>query len=243
MSMGLFISFEGGEGTGKSSQAKLLGDRLASQGYQVIGVREPGGTELGDYLREYLKATSKPLTVEAELFLFVAARSEMVRKVLRPALEMGKVVVADRYADSTTVYQGYGRRLPMRYVRNTNELATGGLWPQLTVLLDAPLEVTLARARAQTSLHDPLGGDQRSVPGQERAAESGLQRFEGAGEAFHRRIREGYLKLAKQEPERWLALDASQLVAVLAELVWQRVARLLAEQAATRLGTGRLPGL
>ena len=241
--MGLFISFEGGEGTGKSTQAKLLQERLIARGNQVVDVREPGGTELGTLLRGYLKATDKPLTPEAELFLFVAARSELVRRVIRPALEAGKVVVADRYADSTTAYQGYGRRVPMRFVNGANELATARLWPDVTVLLDVPPEVALARARVQTSLDDQRGDAQRLAAGQDRALESELQRFEAAGDAFHRRVRQGYLRLAKQGPGRWFVLDASLQVEALAEMVWQRVSGPLEEQAVAGSAPGRLPGL
>ena len=215
--MGLFVSFEGGEGTGKSTQAQLLQERLASEGYQVVAVREPGGTELGDYLRGYLKATDQPLTSEAELFLFVAARSELVRRVLRPALATGKVVVADRYADSTTAYQGYGRRLSLQYVRSANRTATGGLWPDLTVLLSLPPELGLDRARLT-----PL--DQRNAG---RVEDTNSRRFEETGLAFHRRIEKGYLELARGEPERWHIVDAMLPRHEVAGLVWQKVEPLL----------------
>ena len=242
--MGLFISIEGGDGTGKSTQVKLLCDRLTKQGQQVLSVREPGGTELGAYLRDYLKSTSKPLTPEAELFLFVAARSEVVRRVIRPALAAGNIVVADRYADSTTAYQGYGRRLPTRHVTSANQLATDGLGPDLTLLLDAPPEVTLARARVQTSLEDKRDEDQRVMDGLSRAKESGQQRFEIASASFHRRVREGYLKLAAKEPQRWAILDASLPEDALAELVWQRMEDLLSTRdVAPQSGEGRFPGL
>ena len=230
--MGLFVSFEGGEGTGKSTQARLLLERLAAQGYEAVDVREPGGTGLGSHLREYLKATDLPLTAQAELFLFVAARSELVRRVIRPALDAGKVVVADRYADSTTVYQGHGRRLPLRRVRSANSLATGGLWPDLTVLLDLPPEMGLDRARLT-----PL--DRRNAG---RPEDKDSRRFEEAGLAFHRRVRDGYLKLVSREPARWLALDAAQPVEALADQVWERVAGLLAGVAVLR-AKARLPGL
>ena len=188
--MSLFISFEGGEGSGKTTQAELLRDRLAAEGRRTLAVREPGGTELGDYLRTWLKATGKPITPEAELFLFTAARSEVVRGVIRPALKSGAIVIADRYADSTTAYQGYGRRLPLRAVRSANELATDGLWPHLTVLLDAPPKTTLHRVRLQSSLFD----DQTRPETKARTDEGISRRFEQEEEAFHRRVREGYLK-------------------------------------------------
>ena len=241
--MGLFVSFEGGEGTGKSTQAQLLQERLASQGYQVVAVREPGGTELGDYLRGYLKATDQPLTSEAELFLFVAARSELVRRVLRPALATGKVVVADRYADSTTAYQGYGRRLSLQYVRSANLTATGGLWPDLTVLLDGDPQLLLARASVQTLLEDSRTEADRERDGARRAPESGMQRFERAPTAFHTRVRAGYLKLAESEPERWHVLDATQAPTRIAELVWAEVSSRMAKAASQNRAGARLPGM
>jgi dTMP kinase len=220
----LFISFEGGEGSGKSTQARRLHDRLAAQGHGVTLVREPGGTELGEYLRRWLKTRNRPLTHQAELFLFVAARSEVVRRVIRPALAAGKVVITDRYADSTTAYQGYGRCLSKRVVRSANKMATGGLWPSLTVLLDAPPELALARAQVQASF-DVSGQIDRAG----RAQESGQRRFEDASAAFHQRVRAGFLALAAQEPRRWLVLDASQPEQTLAGRIWKRVAPLVAD--------------
>lgn len=242
--MALFISFEGGEGTGKSTQAKLLRARLVSQGYQVVDVSEPGGTELGLYLRDYLKATGKSLTYEAELYLFAAARSELVRRILRPALDSGKVVITDRYADSTTVYQGYGRRVPLRYINNANELATDGLWPDITFLLDAPLEITLGRARVQTQLGTTSDGESSRNLDKERLSEGHAQRFEKAAESFHQRIRDGYLKLANQESNRWLVLNADDPVDIIAEIIWQKVSDLLSlTETATLASNPRLPGM
>ena len=124
---GLFITFEGGEGVGKSTQARLLTERLRAAGRNVVPVHEPGGTPLGEYIRNWVKAQSAPLTSAAELLLFTASRAELVRRVIRPSLNDGAIVIADRYADSTTVYQGYGRQLPLRQVAEAaNALATGG---------------------------------------------------------------------------------------------------------------------
>ena len=233
--MGLFVSFEGGEGSGKTTQAALLVERLVAGSHRVEAVHEPGGTKLGAHLREYLKDTDRPLTPEAELYLFVAARSELVRQVIRPALEAGAVVVADRYADSTTAYQGYGRRLPLRSVRSANQLATASVWPDLTVLLDAPVELGLDRAR-------PAPLDQRHTG---RAGDGQERRFEEAPVAFHRRVRRGYLRLAAAEPERWAVLDASRPVQALAEEVWRLVAERLGQvrESAAGARARRLPGL
>ena len=206
--MGLFVSFEGGEGAGKSTQAALLLEHLVAAGHPSLGLHEPGGTPLGDYLREWLKATNRPLTAVAELLLFTAARAELVSSVIRPALNAEMCVVIDRYADSTTAYQGYGRRLPLRRVHAANELATGGLTPDLTVLLDAPVGASLARA---------LG----------RANDAGERRFEEADAAFHRRVRAGFRRLARRSPERWLTLDALRPANETHALVWERIELLL----------------
>jgi dTMP kinase len=240
--MSLFISFEGGEGSGKSTQAGILCDSLTGQGYRVVRVQEPGTTDLGNHLRSYLKSTNSPLTPEAEVFLFAAARSELVRRVALPALELGKVIVADRYADSTTAYQGYGRRVPLRNIRSANDLATAGRWPDITFLLDVPVDVGLNRARVQTSLDDDRDDSQRDRDGSKRAEESDEQRFESAGMAFHKRVRDGYLKLAAREPERWVVLDAGMTEDVLAQQVWDRVSRDLEANATGLEGMTRLPG-
>ena len=208
--MGLFVTFEGGEGAGKSTQAGLLADALARAGRSVVRLREPGGTPLGEYLREWLMDRERTLTPEAELFMFTAARAELVRTVLRPAIEADNDVVLDRYADSTTVYQGYAGGVGMRAVSAANRTATDGLMPRLTVLLDAPPEVGLARASA-------------------RDAHATGHRFDSAGVVFHRRVRSGFLRLASREPERWLVLDALQDVAGIHARVWHRVRGLLDE--------------
>jgi dTMP kinase len=209
--VGLLVTFEGGEGVGKTTQTQLLIERLTSAGHPVVGLREPGGTPLGDYLREWLKASDRPLTPEAELFLFTAARAELVRTQVQPALDDGKIMVLDRYADSTTAYQGYGRRLPLALVRSANALATGGLQPDLVVLLDAPPRVALERTLA-------------------RAGEEADRRFEDADLAFHRRVRAGFKRLARRGADRWLVVDATASADAIAEAVWARVSTLLAER-------------
>lgn len=184
--MGLLVTLEGVEASGKSTVARRLGEALRREGVPCLLLREPGGTPLGERLRRLLKEGEGPQDPWAEAFLFLAARAEMVRRRLRPALEAGRVVVCDRFADSTLAYQGYGRGLDLPTLRSLNRLATGGLTPHLTLLLDLPPEVALAR------LPDPP------------------DRFEAEGIAFHRRVREGYLALAREEPGRWRVLDASR---------------------------------
>ena len=203
--MSLFITFEGGEGCGKTVQSRALYRRLQRLAIPVLLTREPGGTPLGKKLSHWLKWTDaldiSPLT---ELLLFNASRAQLVAKVIRPCLQNSRVVVCDRYADSTTVYQGYGRGLDMAIVEATNQTATQGLKPDLTVLLDMPVEEGLARKSKERQ-----------------------DRFEQEDIAFHQRLREGYLKLAAEEPQRWLVVDARQSKKEVREIVWQKVASLL----------------
>jgi len=205
--MALFITFEGGEGSGKSVQARVLYRRLSKLAIPVFLTHEPGGTSLGKKLRRWLKWTDdrdiSPLT---ELLLFNASRAQLVTEVIRPNLENGKTVICDRYADSTTVYQGYGRGLDLETVKTINNVATQGLRPDLTVLLNVPVTVGLARKRGER--HD---------------------RFEQEEITFHQRIREGYLKLAAEDPKRWLIIDAIQSKKKIAQIIWQRVSKLLGE--------------
>ncbi|MSQ25192.1 MAG: dTMP kinase [Dehalococcoidia bacterium] len=207
----LFISFEGGEGTGKSTQAALLVQRLRASGATVVAVREPGGTPLGEQVRPWVK--SQRLAPQTELLLFAAARAELVATVIAPTLAQGSVVVADRYADSTIAYQGYGRRLPLDLVRAVNQAATGGLAPAVTFLLDLPAEEGLRRARARLQ--------------QNATGDDGHTKFEHEEIAFHRRLRSGFLRLAKEEPHRILVMDATRPADAIAAAVWRRVQPLL----------------
>ena len=203
--MALFITFEGGEGSGKSVQAKALYRRLSQLTIPALLTHEPGGTPLGKKLGRWLKWTRdtdiSPLT---ELLLFNASRAQLVTRVIQPNLQSGKIVICDRYADSTTAYQSYGRGLDLEMVKAINNAATRGLKPDLTVLLDMPAEEGLARKRAQKQ-----------------------DRFEQEAIAFHQRVRDGYLKLAANDPERWLVVDASQSKVKISQIIWQRVEQLL----------------
>ena len=206
--MALFITFEGGEGVGKTTHVGLLVDRLKANGYAAIALREPGGTPLGDYLRDWLKSTDLPLTSEAELLLFTAARAELVRRVIKPTLDEGTIVVLDRYSDSTTAYQGYGRRLPMAQVRAANQLATGGLVPDLTILLEGLLEETLRRADQRVNLRD--------------------RRFEDEEKGFHRRVQSGFRRIASRNRSRWEVVDTSKSIEEAHGRIWSRVQGLIA---------------
>jgi dTMP kinase len=204
--VGLFISFEGGEGCGKSTQAKRLGTKLERLGYHVVRTYEPGGTPLGEELRRCLKrARDGGIIAEAELLLFAAARSQLTRTVILPALEKGSIVICDRYSDSSVAYQGSGRGLPMSSVASINQIATSGLHPDLTVLLDMDPAIALLRKRHNRD------------------------RFEHESVAFHERVRSAYLELAGADTARWLVLDASKSPSTTFACIWSRVSPLLNE--------------
>jgi len=206
--MALFITFEGGEGSGKSVQAKVLHRTLSQLTIPVILTREPGGTPLGKKISYRLKwAKDTDISPLTELLLFNASRAQLVSEVIWPNLEKGKFVICDRYAESTTAYQGYGRGLGLEMVEAINNAATQGLKPDLIVLLDIPVEEGLARKRVKKQ-----------------------DRFEQEDIAFHQRVREGYLKLAADDPQRWLVVDASQSKAKIGEIIWQRLSQLLSRQ-------------
>ena len=218
--MALFISFEGGEGSGKSTQAARLVRTLEDKGVPTHFIHEPGTTRLGLHIRELIKGKPwgrETISHEAELFLFSAARADLVSKVLsKQVKEPRLVIVADRYVDSTVAYQGYGRRLPLDLVDSANKLATRGVMPDLTLLLDCPPADALERVgKVQSGLFD--NGDSG------RMDEAGARRFEDEPLAFHRRVRSGYLKLAALEPERWLVLDGMKEEDKVFDSIWQAV--------------------
>ncbi|HET9582219.1 MAG TPA: dTMP kinase [Gemmatimonadota bacterium] len=202
---GTLVTFEGGEGGGKSTQTQLLGTWLEEKGYQSVVAREPGTTQVGEAVRRLLlEEAPDHLTAEAELLLYVAARAQLVAELVRPSLEAGKVVVLDRYGDSSVAYQGYGRRLEPEYVRGLNRWATGGIEPDLTILMDVAPEVET----------DRLEGRHRD-------------RLERAGRTFHERVREGYLELAGKEPDRFFVVDAGRPIDEIQGVIRERVEMLL----------------
>ena len=208
MARPLFIVFEGIEGCGKSTQIARLGEHLARQRRPYRATREPGGTPLGDALRAILLAPeSRDLDGLSELFLLEAARRAHVRQVILPALRAGRIVISDRFADSSVAYQGAGRELGVEMVERLNALATDALVPDLTFLLDLPVEAGLARVA-----HRPRGRD----------------RMERERAAFHARVREGYLDLARRRGERYAVIDARRSEAEIFALVLARVEPLLA---------------
>ena len=225
--MSIFITFEGGDGSGKSVQSKKLYDGLQEAGVRTTLVREPGSTPLGEYLGRWLKRETPELdqiSPISELFLFTAARAELVSKIIAPALRTpGMVVVSDRYADSTTAYQGYGRGLPLDEVAAANASAVQGVKPRLTFLLDCEPEEALSRIgppRPRT----PVGPDDRIQTGRRDA--EGTRRFELESLDFHTRVRQGYVAMAQAEPARWHVIDATLPPDEIAGEVWSRVRKL-----------------
>ena len=203
----MFISFEGPEGSGKSLQSRLLAARLREHGYTVVETHEPGGTALGDELRKILLGRDDlELTARVEALLMNASRAQLVESVIRPALARGDVVVCDRFADSTRAYQGAGRGLGLHQLDPVISFATAGVLPDMTMLLDVPVEVGLARKHAQ---------DQRN-------------RFEDQARAFHSRVRAAYHALASSDTTgRWFVFDGCQPVDEVAERIWSTVSRRL----------------
>jgi len=202
---GRSITWEGGERTGKSTQAKLLVDRLKSLGVDVVLTREPGGSPGAEAVRHVLlSGAAKPLGPYAEAILFAAARDDHVRCTIKPALEQGTWVVSDRFADSTRVYQGALTNIDPKLIRRLERITTGDTQPELTFILDLPADVGLQRAA-------------------KRRGSGGCDRFEAEGLAFHKKLREAYLELAEREPQRCTVIDASADMTAIANLIWTSV--------------------
>jgi dTMP kinase len=217
---GLLITFEGGEGVGKSTQAERLFRKLESFGIDTILAQEPGSSDLGNNIRRWIKRSnsSSPL---AETLLFEAARAQMMFETVRPAMDRGKVVVLDRYIDSTLAYQGHARGGDLQTITQLNDIATAGVVPNLTVLLDADPKVSLARVTNEPNLFDSAEGTNVG-----RVDNENERRFERASMKFHESIRNGYLELSKNEP-RWCVVRADQAGHRVADAIFKRVRRLL----------------
>ena len=207
--MSLFITFEGGEGSGKSSQTRALYRQLNRLDVPAVLIHEPGSTTLGEKLTRLLKwAQSTNIAPTTELLLFNASRAQLVEEVIRPALKACKIVICDRFTDSTVAYQGYGRKIDIDTINKINNLATAGLKPDLTILLDIPVSEGFARKTGQAP-----------------------DRFEKEAGAFHRKVRKGYLKLAAEDAQRWLVVDAGLSRQEIQRIIWEKVSDLLAERA------------
>ncbi len=192
---GVFITFEGIEGSGKSTQISLLHRHLTAAGREVTLTREPGGTAIGDQIRKILlDPANKSLDAAAELLLYAASRAQHLREVILPALEAGRVVLCDRFSDATLAYQGYGRGLSIPMIRELDRIVTAGLRPRLTILFDIDARAGLGRARGRNK----------------RAGLHGEARFENEAVAFHTRVRDGYYLLAQEEPDRIRLVNAAR---------------------------------
>lgn len=207
---GKLVSFEGSEGSGKSTQITLLAKHLKLLGREVLTTREPGGTEIGEQIRNIIVHNSKgdEMCPETELFLFAAARAQLVRQVIAPALLAGRVVLSDRFLDSSTVYQGIARNLASDPVQQINHFAVGNVMPDLTVILDVPTEVSLERIRLRAS----------DLP----------DRMERENAEFFAKVRAGYLLLAKSMPQRFVVIDGTQSETEVEKQVWAAVQKLVA---------------
>jgi dTMP kinase len=191
-----FITFEGGDGSGKTTQVKALESHLTASGKSCLSTREPGGTSLGELIRQVLLEVGKqPITSPTELFLYLADRAQHIHEVIIPALEQGKIVLCDRHTDSTLAYQGYGRGLDLGLLRSLNDIASQGIKPDLTLLFDCPVEIGLSRTAQRQS---------------QTASARNEDRFEQEKIEFHERVRAGFLELARAEPRRFRIIDAAR---------------------------------
>ena len=201
MSKGLFITFEGGDGCGKTTQIKLLDEYLKNKGYKTLLTREPGSVGLGEKVREILLNYDGEVSPVCESFLFLADRAQNVDCIIRPALEEGTIVICDRHTDSSVAYQGYGRGLDIDRINMLNNIATSGLKPDLTIVLDVDVETSQARVGSEKD------------------------RMESAGIEFFERVRQGFLEIAKQEPDRVKVVDSKQSIEDIHKQILELVAR------------------
>jgi dTMP kinase len=209
---GLFITFEGTEGGGKTTQVALLADRLMKLGRSVRLLREPGGTPIGEEIRHTLKhsANNEAMTPEAELLLMNASRAQLVREVIRPALGLGEIILCDRFYDSSTAYQGYGRELDLLQVKSIIDFAVGATRPDLTLLLYVPLSISEARRQSRDAAEAPV-----------------RDRIERAGREFFERVERGFQAIAKAEPQRLKWIDATGARETVQAAIWDQVEPLL----------------
>jgi len=216
--MSYFITFEGPDGSGKTTQIQALHEYLVRKGYDVLCVREPGGTDIGDQIRTILHDIKNvDMLPNAEVLLYSASRAQLVGQKIRPALEAGTIVLCDRYAESTMAYQGYGHGLDLELLKTITIFATGGLRPDLIIYLDIGAEEGLRRKMEGF-----------------RAGECEWNRMEQKELDFHLRVRDGYLQMAAAEPERWFIVDATQSIESIQNLIRERVNHLLTEKRVSR---------
>ena len=210
----MFITLEGPDGSGKSSQVTPLAEFIRQRGYPVFTTREPGGTEISDQIRSILgDLKNKGMCPGTEILLFCAARAQLVEEVIRPRLQLGEVVISDRYADSTLAYQGYGHRVDLDVLHNLLNFATGGLLPDLTLYLDIDAEEGLSRRRR--------GGGE-------------WNRLDDYALDFHRRVRQGYLEMARKNPQRWCIIEANRSMEHVRQEIQQVISKLLPQNNAVK---------
>ena len=196
----MFITFEGTEGSGKTTQINHLANKLSDACYSVQNTREPGGSNIGDQIREILLSTAnEKLSATSELLLYAASRAQHVREIIVPALKNGKIVISDRFSDATVAYQGYGRNLDLVLINHLNQIATDGLAPDITFLLNLPVEIGLQRASISRGK---------------------LDRIERESLEFHERVQNGYLSIAKEDTNRIKIIDATQPIDVIFNEIW-----------------------
>lgn len=213
----MFISLEGPDGSGKTSQMEPLADFLRQRGYRVFLTREPGGTKIGEEVRSILSdLQNKMMNSRAEILLFCAARAQLVDECIKPRLSRGEIVICDRYADSTLAYQGYGYQNDVDFLRRLLDFVTGGLWPDVTFLFDIDVEEGLKRRRS-------AGGE--------------WNRMDDYALAVHQRVRQGYYELARRDPQRWITIDANQPVHQVQSALQQHVSELLENQSLRSKGS------
>ena len=206
----MFITFEGIDGSGKTTQIVKLSERLINQNIDVLSLREPGGNAISEKIRETLLDAGNDIAPRAELLLFVAARAQLVEKVIRPALGAGKLVICDRFIDSSVAYQGFGRGIPMNEVQECNKIETGNLVPDITFFLDLPPVIAAGRAAGRS--------DEKT------------DRIESSGESFFERARQGYLAIAENEPGRFIRLDAREHPDRIHDKIWTYVSDLITDR-------------
>ena len=204
---GLFVTFEGPEGSGKSTQIQMLADRLREQEYEVVVTREPGGTILGEQIRKLLiEFREEDIADEAELLLFGASRAQHMRRKILPCLKRGGIVLCDRFVDSTTAYQGYARKLDFGFIQNLHAFSLCGRWPDLTFVLDIDVDTSYERMHKRYENTAPVN-----------------DRIEAESRAFHTAVREGFLDIAKKNPGRVKVIDANRLPEIIAADLWWEV--------------------
>ena len=219
--MSYFISFEGGEGTGKSTQIKILKGKIDSSNYKCLVIQEPGTTQLGNKLRNLLKKETpreESITYMSELLLFSAARSELVTKIIKPNLKKNNlIIIADRYVDSTTAYQGFGRNLVLSEIELINNIATQMIYPDITFLLDSSPKIMSHRIMTKDNQSKHV------TPENVRKDVKGSRKFEEEPLDFHNRVRNGYLEILKSYPGRIIKIDANQDKNIISNLIWQNL--------------------